>query len=144
MFKFVSNRYTQDDPCFDEYDIEYQNEDRQMYKMMTAEEAIEKLFAMEHPRELSFTFDDIDESPLVEPYGWFGMKLMRIFDEEDYVLAFGYCGGGSTEVHDIYGMVDNSDDVECVKRYCVQALQKFMNSWCGVLTPCYKICVEVK
>lgn len=135
---FVSNRYQPDDPGFDEYDIVSR------YKMVTAAEAIDRLFSMEHPRELSFTFDDIDESPAVEPSGLFGMKLIRIFDEEDFVLALGYYGGGSTEVHDIYGTVDNSDDIECVKEYCTQVLQKFMNTWCGVFTPCHKICIEIE
>ena len=115
-----------------------------MYKMMTAAEAIDKLFGMERQKELSFTFDDIDKYPECDPSGWCGMKLMKIFDEEDYVFAVGYYGGGSTEVYDIYGMVDNSNDVECVKQYCAKRLQNFTDTWCDSFEPCGKICVEIE
>jgi hypothetical protein len=114
------------------------------YKMMTAAEAIEELFKMERSRDLSFTFDNIDEDPECEPEGWYGMKLTKIFDEEDYVFAVGYYGGGSTEVYDIYGMVDNSDDIECVKKYCTKRLQSFINTWCDTFESCEKICVEIE
>ena len=115
------------------------------YKMMTAAEAIDKLFSLKtKTKRLDFTFDDIDLDPECDPSGWYGMKLMKIFDEEDYVFALGYWGGGSTEVYDIYGLVDNSYSEECVKKYCVEKLQNFMNNWCGTITPCEKICVEIK
>lgn len=71
------------------------------YKMMTAAEAVEELFKMERPSELAFTFDDIDKDPDCDPSGWYGMKLMKIFDEDEYVFAMGYYGGGATEVYDI-------------------------------------------
>ena len=115
-----------------------------MYKMMTAVEATEELFKMERPSELAFTFDNIDEDPEYDPSGWYGMKLMKIFDEDDGVFAMGYYGGGSTEAYDIYGMVDNSSDKECVKEYCAARLQNFMNTWCDSFEPCEKICVEIK
>lgn len=114
------------------------------YKMMTAAEAINRLFEMERFKELSFTFDNIDEDSECDPSGWYGMKLMKIFDEEDYVFAMGYYGGGSTEVYDIYGIVDNSSNVECVKEYCTKRLQNFMDTWCDSFEPCEKICVEIK
>lgn len=115
-----------------------------MYKMMTAAEAIDRLFALKtKTKKLDFTFDNIDEYD-DEPSGWYGMKLMKIFDEEDYVFVMGYYGGGSTEAYDIYGMVDNSDDIECVKEYCTKRLQNFMNTWCDSFEPCKKICVEIK
>lgn len=115
------------------------------YKMMTAAEAIDRLFSLKtKTKRVDFTFDDIDLDPDCDPSGWYGMKLMKIFDEEDYVFVMGYWGGGSTEAYDIYGMVDNSDDEECVKEYCTARLQNFMNTWCGTLNPCEKICVEIK
>ena len=116
-----------------------------MYKMMTAAEAIEELFKLKtRTKKLAFTFDDIDIDPNCEPSGWYGMKLTKIFDEEDCVFAMGYYGGGSTEAYDIYGMVDNSDNIECVKEYCAARLQNFMNTWCDSFEPCEKICVEIK
>lgn len=114
------------------------------YKMMTAEEAIEELFELDRPCGLDFTFDDIDEDPDCDPSGWYGMKLTKVFDECDYVFAIGYYGGGSTKVYDIYGLVDNSDIEECVKKYCTDKLQKFMNTWCDSFGCCEKICVEIK
>lgn len=116
-----------------------------MYKMMTAAEAIDKLFELKtKTKRLDFTFDNIDEDPECDPSGWYGMKLMKIFDEDDYVFALGYWGGGSTEVYDIYGMVGDSDNIECVKEYCTQRLQNFMNTWYDSFEPCKKICVEIK
>lgn len=115
-----------------------------MYKMMTAAEAIEELFKLDKPSKLAFTFDNIDEDPDCDPSGWYGMRLMQIFDEDDYVFVMGYYGGGSTEAYDIYGMVDDSDNVERVKEYCAKRLQSFMNTWCDSFEPCEKICVEIK
>ena len=115
------------------------------YEMMTAVEAIDRLFELKtKTKRVDFTFDNIDEEPDCKPSGWYGMKLMKIFDEDDYVFAMGYYGGGSTETYDIYGMVDNSDDIERVKAYCAARLQNFMNTWCDTLDPCEKICVEIK
>lgn len=114
------------------------------YKMMTAAEAVEQLFKPEQQNALDFTFDDIDKDPNCDISGWYGMKVLRIFDEEYGVFAMGYYGGSSTEAYDIYGMVDNSDDIECVKEYCAARLQSFMNTWCDSFEPCEKICVEIK
>lgn len=114
------------------------------YKMMTAAEAIEHLFNMERQKKLAFTFDNIDEDPECEPSGWYGMVLTKIFDEDDYVFVMGYYGGGSTEAYDIYGMVDNSDNIERVKEYCTKRLQSFMNTWCDSFRLCEKICVEME
>ena len=114
------------------------------YKMMTAAEAIDRLFALKtKTNKLDFTFDDLDIDPDCEPSGWYGMRLMKIFDEEDYVFVMGYYGGQSTELYDIYGMVDDSNDVECVKQYCAARLQNFMNTWGDSFEPCEKICVEI-
>jgi hypothetical protein len=116
-----------------------------MYKMMTAAEAIEELFKLKtRTKKLDFTFDDIDIDPECKPSGWYGIKLTKIFDEEDCVFAMGYYSGGSTEVYDIYGMVDDSDNEECVKEYCAAKLQNFMDTWCDSFEPCEKICVEIE
>lgn len=115
-----------------------------MYKMMTAREVIDTLFEMpDGNQNLDFTFDDIDTYPEVEPCGWYGIKLTKLFDEWDKVLAIGYWGGGSTVVYDIYNRVDNSDNDESVKEFCVDQLQYFMNMWCDSTGACEKICVEI-
>lgn len=115
-----------------------------MYKMMTAAEAIEELFKLDRPCGLDFTFDNVDEDPECDPSGWYGMQVTKIFDEEDYVFVMGYYGGGSTETYDIYGMVDDSSNIERVKEFCTNRLQSFMNTWCDSFKPCEKICVEIK
>ena len=127
-----------------DYISELEEEEKVVYKMLTAAEAIDELFRMERQSELAFTFDNTDEDPDCDPSGWHSMKLTQIFDEEDYVFAIGYYGGGSTETYDIYGMVGESDNTECVKEYCTARLQNFMNTWSDSLEPCEKICVEIK
>lgn len=112
------------------------------FKMMTAKQAIDELFNLES-KQLDFTFDDINKDPDCDPSGWYGLRLTKIFDEDDYVLAIGYYGGGSTEVYDIYGLVDNSDNEECVKEFCAKKLQDYMNTWSGLNDNCNEICVEI-
>lgn len=113
--------------------------------MMTASETIDFLFKLpKYQGELDFTFDNIDEDPNCDPSDWFGVKLTQIFDEEDFILAMGYYGGGSTEAYDIYGLVDNSDNIEYVKEYCTNKLQNFMNTWNELGGYCEKICVEIE
>lgn len=115
------------------------------YKMMTAKEAVDKLFSLKTTtKAIDFTFDDIDKDPDCIVSGWYGIKLVKIFDEDDDIFAMGYYGGGSTEAYDIYGMVDNSDVEDRVKEYCAERLQNFMNTWCDTFEPCEKICVEIK
>lgn len=112
------------------------------YKMMTAKQTIDELFNLES-KQIDFTFDDIDKDPECDPSGWYGLRLTKIFDEDNYVLAIGYYGGGSTEVYDIYGLVDNSDNEECVKEFCAEKLQDYINIWSGLNDDCKKICVEI-
>ncbi len=115
------------------------------YKMMTASETIDFLFGLpRNKREVDFTFDDINKDPDCDVSGWYGVKFTKIFDEMDYIFAMGYWGGGSTEVYDVYGSVDNSYDEECVKEYCTIKLQNFMNTWNEVGGYCEKICVEIE
>lgn len=109
------------------------------YKMMTAKEAVNELFTRKD-RKIDFTFDQ----DTVNPSEWYCIKLTQIFDEDDYVLAIGYYGGGCTEAYDIYGLVDNSDNEECVKEFCEQKLQNFMNTWYDSIYYCEKICVELE
>ena len=112
------------------------------YKMMTAKQTIDKLFSLES-KQLDFTFDNIDKDPDCDPSGWYGLRLTKVFDEDDGVLAIGYYGGGSTEVYDIYGLVDNSEDEVYVKKFCAEKLQNYINTWSETNSGCNKICVEI-
>lgn len=115
------------------------------YKMMTAKETIDYLFELPRKeRELSFTFDNLDFDPDCVPSGWHGIKMMRIFDEWHDVFAVGYWGGGSTVAYDIYGCIEDDNDSGCVKEFCVNKLQEYMNNWSDLFTTCEKICVEIK
>ena len=114
------------------------------YKMMTAAEAIDYLIETKD-KSIDFTFNDIDLDPEAEVSGWYGAKIINIFDEDPYgFFVMGYYGGGSTEGYDIYGMVDDADDIECVKDFMTEKIQIFMNTWSDTFGPCAKICVEIK
>ena len=114
------------------------------YQMMTAPEAIDYLISTKD-KSIDFTFDDLDLYPDMEVSGWYGVKIINIFDETpDGFFVMGYWGGGCTEGYDIYGMVDNSDDIDCVKDFMAEKLQNFMNTWCDSFEPCKRICVEIK
>lgn len=114
------------------------------YKMMTAAEAIDYLIATKD-KSIDFTFDDLDIDPEADVSGWYGVKIINIFDENpEGFFVMGYWGGGSTEGYDIYGNVDNSHSIDCVKDFMSEKLQNFMNMWCGSFEPCKKICVEIK
>lgn len=119
------------------------------YKMLTAKEIVDLLLEMPNGKqELYFTYDNCsDFEEYDEPSGgWYCAKFTRIFDELDKVFAMGYMGGGSTEVYDIYGLVDNSSDKECVKKFCTKKLQAFMDTWCEWGQPgrtCDRVCVEI-
>lgn len=118
-----------------------------MYKMMTAKEAIDYLVETKD-KSFDFTFDRIDLDPDVEVGGWYGVKIIDIFNEHPYgYFVMGYWGGGSTEGYDIYGLVDDADDIMVVKKFMTKKLQAFMNQWCDwsrVGDVCEKICVEIK
>ena len=116
------------------------------YRMMTAAEAIDRLFALKtKTKKLDFTFDDLDLDPEADISGWYGARIINVFDENPYgFFVMGYYGGGSTEGYDIYGMVDDADDIDRVKDFMTERLQSFMNTWCDSFEPCEKICVEIK
>lgn len=113
------------------------------YKMMTAKEAIDYLVETKE-KSFDFTFDILNLDPDVEPSGWFGVKIINIFDENPYgFFVMGYYGGGSTEGYDIYGNVGDADNIEEVKWFMVDKLQNFMDTWSDI-GECIRICVEIK
>lgn len=114
------------------------------YKMMTAKEAIDYLVDTKD-KSIDFTFDNLDLDPDADVSGWYGAKIVNIFDEmPEGFFVMGYWGGGSTEGYDIYGNVDNSHSIDCVKDFMSEKLQNFMNMWCDSFEPCENICVEIK
>ena len=117
------------------------------YKMMTAKEAIDYLVVAKD-KSFDFTFDRLDLDPDVDVCGWYGVKIVNIFDESPYgYFVMCYWGGGSTEGYDIYGCVDNADDMAEVKEFMTDKLQAFMNRWCdwsNLGEVCKKVCVEIK
>lgn len=115
-----------------------------MYKMMTAKEAIDYLIETKD-KSFDFTFDNLDFDPYVEPGGWYGVKIINIFDENPYgFFVMGYYGGGSTEGYDVYGNVEDADNIEKVKEFMSHKLQAYMNIWYDCNEVCERICVEIK
>lgn len=116
-----------------------------MYKMMTAQEVIEKLWEMpEYNRQVNFTFNDLDVYPEQDIEGWYGVKLLQIFDEYYDVFAIGYWGGPGTVVYDIDLELEGGYSVDSAKQFCAKKLQKYMNDWCGCSGGCEKVCVEIE
>ena len=114
------------------------------YKMMTAAEAINYLIETKD-KSIDFTFDNLGLEPDADISGWYGAKIINIFDEmPEGFFAMGYWGGGCTEGYDIYGHVGNSDNINYVKDFMAEKLQNFMNTWYDSFEPCEKICVEIE
>lgn len=99
------------------------------YKFMSVEEVAEKLMSNERGVPVDFTFDD--EYMTQEPTGWYGVKIIDLFDETNGCLAFGIYGGGMNRVEEIIP----SDESVTVK------LQRFLNDEVGYEVK--KICVDV-
>ena len=114
------------------------------YKMMTAKEAIDYLFETKD-KAFDFTFDRLDLDPDVEPSGWYGVKVITLFDAiPDDFFVMGYYGGGATEGYNVWGNVDSSDTIEAIKEFMAFKLQDYMSTWCDYSSECEKICVEIK
>lgn len=72
------------------------------YVFLTAEELAHKLIFGEK-KSYNFTFDDAESiASGYEPTGWFGIKLMQLFDGLfSNCLAIGYWGGGDLKVYNL-------------------------------------------
>ena len=114
-----------------------------MYKLMNAREVVKEMFKRKD-KCVDFTFDqEIDDNEAFESTGWYGIKLTTIFDEYDGVLAIGYYGGGYTECYDIYRCVDDIGNLDAVKQFCADKMQRFMDNNCEYDGVCSMVCVEV-
>lgn len=83
-----------------------------MYKFITIKELAQSIVNAPWNTQFDFTFDTKEDLDIYkEPLGWYGVKITRIFDEEDGVLCFGYYGGGCTQCIDMYDISENTYDV---------------------------------
>lgn len=64
------------------------------YKIVTVSELASMLESKEHGESIDFTFDDVLDD--YEPSGWFGVKIVDLFNEPEGCVAMGYYGGGAT------------------------------------------------
>lgn len=81
------------------------------YKFLTAEELAKAIDIAPVDTEIAFTFDQPEEYDDMEisPSGWYGVKLINIFDESADLLAIGYYGGGSTMVFEVGNIMEDNN-----------------------------------
>lgn len=99
------------------------------YVFLTAEELAHKLIYGKK-KSFDFTFDDAESiASGYEPTGWFGIKLMQLFDGElPNCLAIGYWGGGDLQV---YNLEWDSEQAEQVVRteHMEKLMVKYINDY---------------
>lgn len=64
------------------------------YKIITVSELADMVERKKFNESIDFSFDNTLEDG--EPSGWFGVKVVDLFDEPKGCLAIGYYGGGAT------------------------------------------------
>ncbi len=64
------------------------------YKIITVSELADMVEAKKINESIDFSFDSTLEDG--EPSGWFGVKVVDLFDEPKGCLTIGYYGGGAT------------------------------------------------
>ena len=64
------------------------------YRIITVTELANMLESKEHGESIDFTFDDVLDE--YEPSGWFGVKIVDLFNEPEGCIVMGYYGGGAT------------------------------------------------
>ena len=64
------------------------------YKIITVSELANMVETKKFNESIDFSFDNTLEDG--EPSGWFGVKVVDLFDEPRGCLAIGYYGGGAT------------------------------------------------
>lgn len=63
------------------------------YRIVTVTELAEMLEAKQFGESIDFTFDTtLDDTPT----GWFGVKIVDLFNEPNGCIVIGYYGGGAT------------------------------------------------
>ena len=67
---------------------------KEKYKIVTVSELASMLESKEFGDAIDFTFDDVLEE--YEPSGWYGVKIVELFNEPKGCIVMGYYGGGAT------------------------------------------------
>lgn len=65
----------------------------EQYRIVTISELTNMLEEKKYDKSIDFSFDVTLED---EPSGWFGIKLVNLFDEPQGCVAIGYYVGGAT------------------------------------------------
>ena len=99
------------------------------YAFLAAEELSHKLTCGEK-KFYDFTFDDAGSiADGREPSGWYGIKLMRLFDGcLPDCLAIGYYGGGDLEVYNLEWDCERGDYVEDIE-HMEKLITKHINEY---------------
>ena len=63
------------------------------YKIITVTELANRLEMKNLGESIDFTFDTTLDS---EPSGWYGVKIVDLFNEPEGCIVMGYYGGGAT------------------------------------------------
>ena len=67
---------------------------KEKYRIITVTELANKLEMKNLGESIDFTFDDVLDE--YEPSGWFGVKIVDLFNEPEGCIVMGYYGGGAT------------------------------------------------
>jgi hypothetical protein len=62
------------------------------YKIITVSELANMLMSRKFNGTVDFTFDSVLENH--EPTGWFGAKIIELFNAPEGIIVMGYYGGG--------------------------------------------------
>ena len=101
-------------PAIAEWIKEIENIDEFTFK--TIKEVAEELWSLPKGTSIDFTFDqpeDVDET--FSPEGWYGMKIVNLFDEPFATLCFGSWGGGQIMAEEIY---ERRELEQLIKQFC--------------------------
>lgn len=78
------------------------------YRIVTVSELADMLREKEYNNSVDFTFDNTLET---EPTGWYGVKIVDLFNEPNGCVTMGYYGGGATIARCIDVDEDNIEDL---------------------------------
>lgn len=66
---------------------------KEKYKIVAVSELVDMLNKKKFGESIDFTFDTTLDS---EPSGWYGVKIVDLFNEPEGCIVMGYYGGGAT------------------------------------------------
>lgn len=114
------------------------------YEFMTVSQLANALCDAPYGTEFDFTFDTKDSLAIRgEPEGWYGIKIIDMFNESVGTLCFGYYGGGCTQRIDLAMISDNEWNYD----ETAKAIEKQLKEWFEYAYDYYKgldiVCVAV-